>query len=263
MRRIRRNLLLRGNHLLPANVHWVLAPKLRGHFRQGLFHPFAVFGLGKIQERFIHELRNLRFRLSSRHGQSPLPRIRPNSTARLVSATRQGQVEARAAKRPCSTASVGVELVARREISLLRESGFEASLLPVGIGNRAVYAGIVLRGGGTGGGNEGGAAGDGNAADVYGPFWSGDSDCGGGSSLLGGLRSGSGAAGGGCGGARHGGAGACEDHRRVCDAFAFRPHGGISRLDSYAVDPRPERIECVRAGRNRGDDPARARSVEA
>src|ERR1700680_4927269 len=67
MRRIRRSLLLRGNHFLPANVHGILAAEFARDLLERLFHTRAILRTRKIDEGLVHKLRNLRFRLSSRH----------------------------------------------------------------------------------------------------------------------------------------------------------------------------------------------------
>src|SRR5216684_2477008 len=89
MRRIRGGFLSGGNHLVPANVHGVLAPKLPRDFLQRFLHAFAVFGPRKIDERLVHKLRNLRFRFCSRHILSPSGCLSSDSTARLAKLTRR------------------------------------------------------------------------------------------------------------------------------------------------------------------------------
>src|ERR1700720_3696468 len=71
MRRIRRSLLLRGNHLLPANVHGILTAEFARDLLERLFHTRAILWPRKSDEGLVHKLRNLRFRLSSRHLRSP------------------------------------------------------------------------------------------------------------------------------------------------------------------------------------------------
>src|SRR5260370_1157858 len=68
MRRVRGGALFRGGHLLPVEPHRVFTAEFAFHLFQRLLHARAVFRLGKINKRFVMELRNVDNLFRSSHG---------------------------------------------------------------------------------------------------------------------------------------------------------------------------------------------------
>ncbi len=67
-RGIRGVALVLGGDLLAAEPNGVLIAEFGGHFFQGVLHARAVFGLGKIDEGFVGELRDMNFLFGGGHG---------------------------------------------------------------------------------------------------------------------------------------------------------------------------------------------------
>ncbi len=66
-RGIRGTALVLGGDLLAAEPDGVLMAEFGGHFFQGVLHARAVVGLGKIDEEFVGELRDMNFLFGGGH----------------------------------------------------------------------------------------------------------------------------------------------------------------------------------------------------